>query len=98
MKFLIQHSRYFVTFMHPNDSTDSGKTNSFALDAESMSASIYDKTRAVAVARFVDFMTRMAFEQVLPHKSVAEASDSRKTRHDYRKNAIISSHCLKLRY
>lgn len=52
----------------------------------------------VAVARFVDFMTRVAFEQVLPHKSVAEASDSRKTPHDYRKNAIISSHCSKLRY
>lgn len=31
------------------------------------------------VGRFVDFMTRVAFEQVLPHKSVAEASDSRKT-------------------
>lgn len=52
----------------------------------------------VAAARFVDFMTRVAFEQVLPHKSVAEASDSRKTPHDYRKNAIISSHCSKLRY
>jgi len=52
----------------------------------------------VVAARFVDFMTRVAFEQVLPHKSVAEASDSRKTPHDYRKNAIISSHCSKLRY
>ena len=36
----------------------------------------YDKTRATI--GFVDFMMRMAFEQVLPHKSVAEVSDSRK--------------------
>jgi len=40
-------------------------------------------------------MMRVAFEQVLPHKSVAEVSDSRKTQREYRKNAIISSHCLK---
>lgn len=49
-----------------------------------------------APARFVDFMTRVALEEVLPHKSVTQASDSRKTRHEYRKNAIISYHCSKL--
>lgn len=62
-----------------------------------MSRTVYMIKPALAAARFVDFMTRVAF-QVLPHKSVAEASDSRKTPHDYRKNAIISSHCSKLRY
>lgn len=65
----------------------------FALDAESMPGSMI---KPALPADFVDFMTRVAFEQVLPHKSVADASDSRKTRREYRKNAIISFHCLKL--
>lgn len=65
----------------------------FALDAESMPDSLIKP--APSPVRFVDFMTRVAFEQVLPYKSVAETSDSRKTRREYRKNAIISSHCLK---
>lgn len=68
--------------------------NLFALDAEKY-AGKYDKICAVTDG-FVDFMMRVVFEQVLPHKSVAEASESRETRREYRKNAIISSHCLEL--
>lgn len=64
-----------------------------ALDTESMPDSMIKP--APPPVRFVDFMMRVAFEQVLPYKSIAEASDSRKTRREYRKNAIISSHCLK---
>jgi hypothetical protein len=48
-------------------------------------------------SRFVNFMTRAALERALPRKSVAEASDCRKTRREYRKNTIIASHCAKLR-
>lgn len=47
-----------------------------------MSTSMIKPLRTIGWVDFVDFMMRMAFEQVLPCKSVTGTSDSRKTQQE----------------